>query len=241
MNAIPADLAPVDIPFADDHLDEYLRTGPIEIPEPEEGEEEPVLSVAPELVAVQRWSITDDGAAEWAMRMLQAIEDELEALARQKREWVAPIDRWYGDAVRRVEPRAEFFRAHLQMYAIRRRAERPQEATLRLPSGSVATVKPNTDPKAVLADEAAFIKWAGDTLPEDQYSAVVKETAKALVSEIRKLVEIKDTTPEPEEGAEPTGDTDPVYVVVWKSTGEIVAGLEVEVPEGIPTATVHAG
>lgn len=107
--------------------------------------------------SVLRWQITDDGAAEWAMRKLADVQSQVAELEARRDGWMAKIAAWFDQATKPLSSRAEFFGAHLESYALRRREEDGIK-TVRLPSGSVSTRQPG--PRVVVRDEAAFRAWA---------------------------------------------------------------------------------
>ena len=107
--------------------------------------------------SVLRWQITDDGAAEWAMRKLADVQSKVTELQSRRDGWTAKIAAWFDQAAKPLSTRAEFFTAHLESYALRRREEDGTK-TLRLPSGIVSTRQPG--PRVVVRDEAAFRAWA---------------------------------------------------------------------------------
>lgn len=221
---IPAELAPGPAPFADEELDEVLETGMLTDDQLEVVEEQ--LDAG--LVAVHRWQVTDDGGAEWAMRMLAAIDAERAAIADQYAIWIEPIVAWRDEQLARLTPRRDFFAGHLERYALRVRAENPRRATISLPSGKVTTTAAQK-PTVEIMDEEAVLKWAGDSLPAEEYELAVKTTTKPQIVEIRRLVKVEERRiahdPEhPEDFEEPTVE----HVVVWASTGEIVPGLSAD-------------
>lgn len=132
---------------------------------------------------VQRWQITDDGAAEWAMRHLAVLNTERGQLSAQADEWVRRIRFWFDQAVRPIDVRAVFFTRHLERYALRRRAEDPKAKTLNLPSGRVATRL--TSPAVAVYDEERLIAWCKENLEPDETATVIRVTEKVLVAELR--------------------------------------------------------
>ena len=97
------------------------------------------------LVEHLRWEITDDGAAEWALRKLDEARSNLLAVNRQADEFAAPlrerlarVDEWRRNASEGSRRSVEFFTAHLERWALARR-ERTGAASQHLPSGAIET------------------------------------------------------------------------------------------------------
>lgn len=102
-----------------------------------------------------RWQISDDGAAEWAMRRLAEADANLRTLSQQATDWSKRIQEWFEQRAKPLERRADFFRDHLHRYALARR-EAGAGATLVLPSGKVGTL-----PGRVRVEvDDAFREWA---------------------------------------------------------------------------------
>jgi hypothetical protein len=130
-----------------------------------------------------KWRITDDAAAEWALRRYAAADDEIAELNEQADTWRKQIDDWLAERTARPAATRAFFGQLLADYALRYR-EATGRATVILPSGAVPTR--NESPKAVVADADAFVAWANESMPE-----AVKRTP--LVSELRRRVAITET------------------------------------------------
>lgn len=165
---IPADLTAAP-EWATDELDEALVAG----------------AVLPEVV--ERWQITEDGQAEWAMRKLAALAARADEVRAQARGWRNPIDEWERAELERVERPARFFAAHLERYGLDVRANDPRRATVPLPSGEIATRAPKA-PTVTIDDEAALLAWLGEHLPGTLYGEVVKVTTTAQIMPLRRLV-----------------------------------------------------
>lgn len=146
---LPAHLSPTPAALTDEALDEALELA-MDPEHPEAMSEE-----------VVRWTIGDDGAAEWAMRKYRDAEAAGYRIAGQAAEWRAQIDEWADEEMRRnrVMARLAFFAHHLEDYALRRREADPNAKTLNLPSGKVKTTRP-TAGKIEVSDKAEFVDWA---------------------------------------------------------------------------------
>lgn len=187
-----------------------------------------------------RWQITDDGAAEWAMRHVVALNVERSQLAAQADEWVRRIRLWFDQAARPIDAKIGFFTSHLERYALRRRAEDPKVKTIALPSGRVATRA--SSPTVAVYDEEQLLAWCKENLEPDEAATVIRTTEKVLVAELRHhvvLVEVPTSVvvspcgcitrpihpPDPATGMESP--------VEWQTAGELAAwtvGTEVRCP-----------
>lgn len=148
------------------------------------------------------WKIRDLDSAEWAMDKLRQAQAQAVTIARQYDAWRARLDEWAADAGRRATGEMEFFRGHLERFALAER-EATGEATLKLPSGKVSTVKRQR--AVVVTDEEALMTWARTVAWEDEDGALVPldvtiapPRQKVLVSELRELVAVGDE-PDPDQ------------------------------------------
>ncbi len=136
---LPPELALDDEPFPVEQLDTALsiglHPGPVDAP----------------------WQITDDGAAEWALRRLAEADAELHALSQRATDWSNRIRDWFEHRAKPLERRADFFRGRLHSYALDRR-EAGAGATLSLPSGKVSTLPGRV--RVEVSDPEAFKVWA---------------------------------------------------------------------------------
>jgi phage host-nuclease inhibitor protein Gam len=137
--------------------------------------------------APYRWRIADDGAAEWAMRHVAEIDQELEELATRAKGWTERIQGWFDKAARRLKVRRAYFDGHLTDYARRERDRTDgKRKTIELPSGKVRST--SSKPKATVVTEDAVIRWAKAKLDGDLLDAVVKVVESVRVSELREHV-----------------------------------------------------
>ena len=116
--------------------------------------EDPEAPAAAALIPEQArgWSITDDGAAEWAMRHVAAIDTEVGELTERRDEWQQRIDAWFAQRSGVLLRRRSFFVAHLVSYGAARRESNPKAPkTLALPSGRITS-----------SDRAAVVKVVSD-------------------------------------------------------------------------------
>lgn len=140
-------------------------------------EEQPIAG------AGARWTVTDDGSAEWAMRHVVAASTELEHLAQQAAAWSERIAAWFDHRAKPLQAKVAFMGAHLERYALRVRQDtKGKTKTVVLPSGVVSTT--GSSPKVVIRDEAATRHWAGHHARE----ALQPQEPKLLVSLLRQVV-----------------------------------------------------
>lgn len=158
---MPPELAIDEEPFSEADLTDHLAR-----PEAE-------TSTLP----LARWTIEDDGAAEWALRHLAAAQSSLTEVRDQADIWRSQIDRWEDDQAGRHQGRIAFFVGHLEDFARRRRAENPRAKTLRLPSGEVRSTSHKEAPKIV--DPEALAEWAREHAP-DVVETTYRVPARAL-------------------------------------------------------------
>ena len=202
MSLIPAEMT--SAPLTDDELEAQVELFEQPPPEPEEGDEEDR--------AVERrpWRIETTEQAEWAMRKLAQMRARIAEVDRLAKYWAAEIAQW-ADQERKAPSRtAAFFEGVLKDYG-RRKREAEKMATVRLPSGSVASRKGGG--RVAISDEIAVMKWA-KTLPKDKQAEIIKVKESLRVSAIQKLVSVT------KDGA------------VVADGGEIVPGLIVQ-PETV--------
>lgn len=199
----------------------------------------------------ERFAITDDNGAEWAMRKLARATHEVHGATLQAQEWKRRVDDWLHQVTAGPNRDAAFFTALLEDYALRQRAE-GERKSIPLPSGRITT-RGTEEPKVTITDETAVVGWV-DThlmtevrevlartlqlheveLPPEGLEALGTHlgelmefhaallSRKPLVSKLRERVNVVTT----EEGVR----------VIDPDTAEPVPGLTAEVPE--PTATV---
>lgn len=178
---MPPSFAGTD-PLTDEELDALEHTG-----DPDHALPDPV----------QRFTVTDDGAAEWCMRHVRRIDAQLAAAEAQAAEWMGEISEWLRSRRDPLQARRSFFEHHLVTYAVARREADPKAKTLTLPSGDVATTerKPVVDLPEVTGEakarlEGELIEWLRDTFPDDLLDAMepIKVAESILKTGLRKLL-----------------------------------------------------
>lgn len=136
----------------------------------------------------RRWTVTDDGSAEWAMRHVAAAEAELRTLREQADAWAYRIHQWYEQRAKPLQATKGFMAAHLERYALERRLANPKAKTLTLPSGKVATTY--VAPKVEVDDADAVVAWA----EANGLAEVVRVRKEPKVSELRRHVTVAEVT-----------------------------------------------
>lgn len=159
--------------------------------------------------AVQRFRITNDDSAEWALRKLAAIEQDAADTANQYRVWIDRLERDADKLATRSAFQADYFRGILSEYAEAQRAE--GRKTVALPSGTVGTRY--APAQVIVTDEAAFVAWAEAA----DLAGVVQYVRTVSVTDVRKALTDVHLT---DDGA------------VVTPSGEIVPGLGVR-PENL--------
>lgn len=136
------------------------------------------------------WSITDDSAAEWAMRHVAQIDTDVQALIARRDEWARRIDGWFDHGSGLLLRRRAFFVAHLIDYGARRRAADPKAAkTLTLPSGRITSR--DVKPTVKVVDDEALAAWLRErellTAPDG--TDLVEVKTKVFVVPLRKVIQ----------------------------------------------------
>jgi hypothetical protein len=190
--SLPAFLAVESEPFSPEDLDLAL--------EPSRDPDDTLWERSP---AIARWTIEDEGAAQWAMALYAEALAEVFRISAQADEWAERIADWQESESRRAGQRLAFFRVLIEDYARRRREEDPRHKTLRLPSGEVKSR--SVAARVVVVDSDVALNWLRQNAPE-----TIKVVQSVSMSELRKATRITDDG------------------VVCPETGELVPGVEVE-------------
>lgn len=113
----------------------------------------------------ERWEVTDDALADWALHKIARIEAEQARLAHLADTRIADIRTWLDQATRPLDHDLDFFRSHLIAYRRRLEDRDPKlPKTYKLPSGAIKR-RAGRD-RTVVVDHQAFTAWALDNLPE---------------------------------------------------------------------------
>lgn len=158
----------------------------------------------------ERFEVTDDSQAAWAMRKLLSIRKRIaenEAIADAER---TRIDEWVHQANSKFQPDVAYFEALLTRYAQQQRASDDRKS-IETPYGVVKSRA--TQDKFKVVDEDEFFKWADENLPD----AVVLKRSPSLTA-LKKAVTVEST--------------DTLGLVAMSEHGEIIPGVTVE-PGGV--------
>jgi len=158
----------------------------------------------------ERFEVTDDSQAAWAMRKLLSIRKRIaenEAIADAER---TRIDEWVHQANSKFQPDVAYFEALLTRYAQQQRASDDRKS-IETPYGVVKSRA--TQDKFKVVDEDEFFKWADENLPD----AVVSKRSPSLTA-LKKAVTVEST--------------DTLGLVAMSEHGEIIPGVTVE-PGGV--------
>jgi hypothetical protein len=130
-----------------------------------------------------RWLVTDDASAEWALSKMCEANEALEGVGRQHEEWAAPlraklakVDEWAATARRAPEATLAHMAALCERYALARR-EATGKAGVTLPSGRLATLQGRQT--LAVWDEAAAVDQLAELAAE-----AVKVKRSLLVSKL---------------------------------------------------------
>ncbi len=160
-------------------------------------------------IRAEGWTITDDGAASWAMGKLAAAQAELDAIGAAYRARLAQLNDWREVRAARSARTAEFMEAKLAAYALALRSADPEAKTLRLPEGRVETRQPAQAYTVEVLNADAVLAWA----LANQREEMVRPTL-VTKTDLRARVVVAEREDGP--------------VVVDVESGEVVPGLTAE-------------
>jgi hypothetical protein len=158
----------------------------------------------------ERFEITNDEQAAWAMRKLLAFRKKMaenEAIADAER---TRIDAWLNHVNDKFAPDIAYFEAILTRYAQHQRTNEDRKS-IETPYGSVKSR--STQDKFKIVDEDEFFKWAEANLPQ----AIVVKRSPSL-TELKKAATVEHT--------------DTLGLVAMSQDGEIIPGVAGE-PGGV--------
>lgn len=184
-----------------------------------EEELERVLDVGPELgteEARQRFRITTEDLADWALRKVARLRAEKQARRELAQREIGRIQEWLDRELAKLDRDERFFVNALVDYHRLVLATNPRAKTLSLPHGTVKARVVGASP--TLVDESATLAWAENARPE-----VVKVKKSLDWAGLKKLLAV---------------DPDEVHCVD-PTTGEVVPGVTVK-PETV-SFTVSTG
>lgn len=109
-----------------------------------------------EVTETERFKLTNDQMANWALRKIAKIRSEREAdeeLAAAER---ARIDAWLIERQKQAQRNEEFFVGLLAAYFAPKHAENPKTKTFKLPAGSVQF---RAQQPSFTRDDSALVDW----------------------------------------------------------------------------------
>lgn len=151
----------------------------------------------------ERFEVTDDSSANWALRKIAQHKKKMEENNLLAEEEIHKIESWNKQVNDEAQQSINYFQSLLADYAESKRKENPKFKTLKLPSGRIRFKK--QQPKWHYKDDDVVqaLKDAGMT----EYIKVKEMPSK---SDIKKALVVSDGK------------------VINPDTGEIVSGIEVE-------------
>lgn len=159
----------------------------------------------------ERFTVTDDSMAEWALRKVAAARRKRHEATKLRDDEQARIDAWYQHVTAAAQRDDEFFTGLLTEYALTERKHGRKSVVL--PHGAVKTR--TTSASVDVVDEDALIAWAKQNRPD-----AVKTVDRIMRTELVKHARIENG--------------------VWDNdTGEIIPGV-VAVSPAVKTTVVIA-
>lgn len=154
----------------------------------------------------ERFQITDDSQAAWAMRKLLALRTKMQANEKIADHERTRIDAWLDHENGKYTNDVAYFEAILTQYA-RQQREADNRKTIETPYGVVKSRA--TQNKFRVLDEQAFLDWAEANMPE---AINVKRTP--ALSVLKESVTVEKT--------------DSLGLVAMLEHGEIIPGVTVD-------------
>lgn len=184
-----ADPEPEAVPLTLDELEELILPG-----DAETEEQQPA----------KRWSITDDGCADWALKKIKAEKDELDRLTELAQAEIARIQDKLARAQRRYEQNTAYLTSMLAMYfnTVPHKVTKSGQESYQLLNGKLVL-----KPAGVKAepDDTALVAWLRQNAMED----MIKVEEKAKWGDPKKKLRFVGT------------------VATIEDTGELVEGIKV--------------
>jgi phage host-nuclease inhibitor protein Gam len=110
-----------------------------------------------------RFHIEDTGQADWAMRKLVRVHDQLRDVDEMVARQLEPIERWRAEQTTALDRERLFWEALLIEFHRTRIEEDPEVKSIKLPHGELRSRKA---PDSWSFDTEAFFKWARRHAPE---------------------------------------------------------------------------
>ena len=152
----------------------------------------------------QRWRITDDGCADWALKKIKAEKDELERLTALADKEIARLKEQVEKAQRRYEQNTKFLTSMLAEFfkLVPHKKTKTGTESYRLLNGQLV-MKPAT--VKIQPDDEKLVEWLRDAGHED----LIKVTTSPKWAELKKQITLVGS------------------VAMIEATGEIVEGVSV--------------
>lgn len=129
-----------------------------------------------------RWTVTDTGSAEWAMRQVAAARDAIVDAETQASEFHKQVSDWHRAQIAEPTRRGRFFEHHLVEHLRRLQDAEPdpkrRPKSLSLPSGSVTSRTP-TKPAIVVTKPEEVEYWVMARLADQLCLRLVSALAEA--------------------------------------------------------------
>lgn len=167
------------------------------------------------------WHPQSEAQAEWCLRKLQEARAELEHVEWQMAGYMESLARWQARATRAPLGTVAFMESRLELYA-RRYREATGKATLRLPSGDVATT--DRKPRPVIQDQQLLLEWCLVHHPEAVHTDDPKPPRQVVYADAARALGQVATVRDP--------DLDLDVLVFVTPDGERIPGMGVE-PGGV--------
>lgn len=143
---------------------------------------EPESAEARDETGEQRFRITNQNAAIWALRKIRLINSRLEEAETTASAEINIIENWLKDQQEKASRERSFFEGLLREYMEDLRREDPKLKTMKLPGGELAFRKQQAE---YSYDEAQLLPWAKEHLPEAVHvkESILKSVVKDYVNQ----------------------------------------------------------
>lgn len=154
--------------------------------------------------APQRWSITDDGCADWALKKIKTEKDELERITALAEQEIARLKEQVEKAQRRYEQNTAFLTSMLEQFfdTVEHKKTKTGTESYRLLHGQLVRKPGGFKPEP---DHEKLVAW----LRQNGYESLVKVEESARWGDLKKQITFTGT------------------IATITETGEIVEGVNV--------------
>lgn len=152
----------------------------------------------------QRWSITDDGCADWALKKIKAEKDELDRITSLAEQEIARLKEKVEKAQRRYEQNTTFLTSMLEQFfdTVEHKKTKTGTETYRLLNGQLVRKPGSFKPEP---DHEKLVAW----LRENGHEDLVKVEESARWGDLKKKLSFVGT------------------VATIEETGEVVEGINI--------------